>query len=266
MSAISTTLGEALRMWRARRRLSQLDLAGEAEVSTRHLSFIESGRASPSRHVLLRLAEALRLPLREQNQLLRTAGFAPIYEERGFSSPDMENALVAVEAVLRAHAPFPALAVDRHWNLVLANDSARQMLIGIDERLLRPPVNVLRATFHPQGLAPSILNLAEWRHHVLSRLRRDIDQSADPVLEALHTELSGFPFPASRRPPSSTERIAVTLSIRSEANRGVMSFLSTTTVFGTAVDVTLAELTLECFYPADEKTRKSLMEGMTKPL
>ena len=261
MATRATTVGDVLRDWRARRRLSQLDLAGEADVSTRHLSFVESGRAAPSRDLLLRLAEPLAMPLREQNRLLLAAGYAPVHGERALDAPDMAAALATVDAVLRAHAPFPALAVDRHWNLVRANDAATEMLVGIEPILLEPPVNVLRATLHPKGLAPRIANLAEWRHHLLARLRMDIDRSADPALEALHAELRSYPSPVSREPHAPVARVAVPLAIQSEAHGRVLSFLSTTTVFGTATDVTLAELTLECFYPADDDTRRALLSG-----
>ncbi|WP_337270903.1 helix-turn-helix transcriptional regulator [Oryzifoliimicrobium ureilyticus] len=250
-----------LRDWRTRRGLSQLHLAGEAEVSTRHLSFVETGRSAPSRELLLRLAEPLAIPLREQNRLLLAAGYAPVYGERALDTPDMAVALAAVEAVLHAHAPFPALAVDRHWNLVRANDPLTAMLAGVDPVLLTTPVNVLRATLHPKGLAPRIANLAEWRHHLLTRLRLDMAGSADDELEVLYAELSSFPCPASRSPPCSVARIAVPLSIHSEAHGRVLSFLSTTTIFGTATDVSLAELALECFYPADEETRQALVTG-----
>jgi transcriptional regulator with XRE-family HTH domain len=252
------TVGDFLRDWRARRRLSQLDLAGEADVSTRHLSFVESGRATPSRELLLRLAEPLALPLRERNQLLLAGGYAPLHSERGIDEPDMEAARIAVEAVLHGHGPFPALAVDRHWNLITANGAAQALLEGINPALLAPPINVLRASLHPNGLASRIVNLGEWRHHLLNRLRGDADRCADPVLSALHEELRALPAPASQRPSSSAHSIAVPLMIRNPANDAVLSFISTTTVFGSAVDVTLAELTLECFYPTDEETRRAL--------
>jgi transcriptional regulator with XRE-family HTH domain len=252
------TVGDFLRDWRGRRRLSQLDLAGEAEVSTRHLSFVESGRATASRELLLRLAEPLALPLRERNRLLLAGGYAPLHGERAIDEPDMVAARMAVEAVLHGHAPFPALAVDRHWNLIAANDAAQALLEGIDPALLAPPVNVLRASLHPNGLASRIVNLAEWRHHLLARLRGDAGRCADPILSALYKELSALPAPASQRPPSSPHGIAVPLMIRSAAKDAVLSFISTTTVFGTAVDVTLDELTLECFYPANEETRRAL--------
>lgn len=261
VSAMTTqvqTVGTVLRDWRARRRLSQLDLAGEAEVSTRHLSFVESGRATPSRELLLRLAESLALSLRECNRLLLAGGFAPLHPERAIDEPDMAAARQAVDAVLRGHAPFPALAVDRHWNLVLGNDAAGALLAGVAPALLVPPVNVLRVSLHPDGLAPRIVNLAEWRHHLLVRLRGDADRSADPVLIALDEELRALPAPASRHRPGPTARVAVPLVLRQPGSDAVLSFLSTTTVFGTAADVTLAELTLECFYPADDGTRQAL--------
>lgn len=258
MSDLDLTVGDLLRDWRGKRRLSQLNLAVEADVSTRHLSFVESGRATASRDMLLRLAEPLGLPPRERNRLLLAGGFAPLHGERPIDSPDMAAAKAVVEAVLRGHAPFPALAVDRRWNLVLANDAATALLAGVAPDLLTPPVNVLRASLHPKGLAPHIVNLAEWRHHVLARLRHDAERSIDAELDALHAELSKLPAPRERPPVGPTARIAVPLTLRHPASGAVLSFLSTTTVFGTATDVTLSELTLECFYPADETTRALL--------
>lgn len=251
-------VGDILRDWRGRRQLSQLDLAGEAQVSTRHLSFVESGRAAPSRDLLLRLAEPLALPLRERNRLLLAGGYAPIYSERSIDEPDMAVARQAVDAVLRGHMPYPALAVDRHWNLVLANEAAGSLLTDVAPTLLDPPVNVLRASLHPGGLAPRIVNLPEWRHHVLTRLRDEAERAGDPVLAALHVELRTLSAPASRHPPGPGGRIAVPLILRGAESNQNLSFISTTTVFGSATDVTLAELTLECFYPADNATRLAL--------
>ena len=260
-SAVPHSIGQHLRVWRQRRRLSQLDFALDAEISQKHLSFIESGRSLPSRAMVLRLAETLEVPLRDRNHMLLAAGYAPVFTEKPLDDPQMRAAREAVERLIAAHDPYPALAVDRHWNLVRANDAVTEMMVGIDPMLLEPPVNVLRATLHPKGLAPSIANLAEWRHHLLARLRMDIDHSADPALEALHAELRSYPSPASRLPQAPVARIAVPLTIRSEAHNRALSFLSTTTVFGTATDVTLAELTLECFYPADDDTRQALLSG-----
>lgn len=252
------TVGDLLRAWRGRRRFSQLDLAYEAEVSARHLSFVETGRASPSREFLMKLAGPLDLPLREQNRLLLASGFAPVHSERDISGPDMAAARGAIEIVLRGHEPFPALALDRHWNLIEANQSAQALLHEIDTSLLSPSINVLRASLHPKGLAPFILNLPEWRHHLLERLRNDICRSADPVLASLYEELRQLPAPGEPGEYVFNETIAVPLRIRHPKKGVELSFISTTTVFGSAVDVTLAELTLECFYPLDDSTREAL--------
>jgi transcriptional regulator with XRE-family HTH domain len=255
---VATTLdsvGDVLRAWRRRRKLSQLDLACEAGISTRHLSFVESGRAAPSRELLMRLAEPLALPLRERNVLLLAGGYAPLHAERTMESPDMALAKAAVERILDGHNPFPALAVDRYWNLVLANDAARAILANVGPALLSPPMNLLRASLHPAGLAPQIVNFAEWRHHLLTRLKEDASRSADPILISLHEELLALAGPRHLSATHHNANIAVPLTIRDLNSGAMLSFLSTTTVFGTAVDVTLAELTLECFYPADDATR-----------
>ena len=261
MASDSGTVGELLRSWRQRRRFSQLDLAGEAEVSTRHLSFVESGRASASREMLLRLAEPLAIPPRERNRLLLAGGYAPLHKEQPLDAPDMAAARDAVEALLAAHMPFPALAVDRHWTLVTANAAASNLLTGVAPHLLAPPVNILRLSLDPEGLAPRILNLAEWRHHLLTRLRAEANAAGDPVLDALHAELKALPFAAGRTPPRPPNAVAVPLVLAEPVTGTPLSFLSTTTVFGTATDVTLAELTLECFYPADAVTRQALLGG-----
>ena len=257
--ATPTSVGDLLRVWRARRRFSQLDLACEAEVSTRHLSFVETGRAKPSREMLLRLAERLDMPLRERNRLLLAGGYAPLHLERSLDSPDMAAVRLAVEAVLSGHEPFPALAVDRHWQLVGANAAVGRLLAGVASHLLAPPVNVLRLSLDPEGLAPRILNLPEWRHHLLGRLRAEADRSGDVVLAALHAELSALPRMASRTPPGTPSWVAVPLVLADPDTGATLRFLSTTTVFGTATDVTLAELALECFYPADAATRAALL-------
>jgi transcriptional regulator with XRE-family HTH domain len=261
MTSPNETVGDVLRDWRQRRHVSQLDLAGEAEVSTRHLSFVESGRATPSRELLLRLAEPLRLSLRERNRLLLAGGYAPLYGERPLQAPEMSAARDAVDAVLAAHAPFPALAVDWLWNLVAANAALTALLTAVAPHHLAPPINVMRLSLAPDGLAPMIDNLAEWRHHLLARLRHDAEAAGDARLFALYDELKALPGPASRQPVSSPHAIVVPLVLRHPASGARLSFLSTTTVFGTATDVTLAELTLECFYPANEATRRALTRG-----
>lgn len=250
-----------LRAWRRRRRLSQLDLALGAEISSRHLSFVETGRSVPSRQVLMRLAEELALPLRGRNALLVAAGYAPVHPERPLDAPDMAPARAAVERILEAHEPFPALAVDRHWTLVAANRSVAPFLEGVDPSLLEPPANVLRLSLHPDGLAARIDNLGEWRAHLLHRLRQQVDQTADPVLTVLLDELSTYPSRATEGPATAPSAVAVPLRVRGPG--GVrMSFLSTTTVFGTPTDVTLEEIALECLFPADEETRRLLQQTM----
>jgi transcriptional regulator with XRE-family HTH domain len=262
ISAASTQpVGDLLREWRQRRRLSQLDLALEAEISTKHLSFVESGRAQPSREMVLHLAERLEVPLRERNVLLVAAGFAPVFRERQLSDPALASARQAVDLVLKGHEPYPALAVDRHWTMVAANAAVARLIAGADAALLEPPVNVLRLSLHPRGLSPRIANLAEWRAHLLERLRRQVEVSADPVLAKLHEELRGYPVPAAsraRRPTPHTGFADVVVPVQFVTDAGTLSFFSTTTVFGTPVDVTLSELALEAFFPADAATAEAL--------
>jgi transcriptional regulator with XRE-family HTH domain len=255
------TAGDHLREWRGKRRMSQLELASEAEISTRHLSFLETGRSQASREMLLHLSEQLDIPLRERNVILVAAGYAPVFEERPLASPEMAAARQAVERVLKGHEPFPALAVDRHWQLVSANAVVAPLLADVDAALLKPPVNVLRLSLHPSGLAPRIANLAEWRAHLLMRLRTQIEQTADAVLIDLLAELSKFPATnmlKSRMPPPRDETAGVFVPLQLVTDAGKLSFLSTTTVFGTPVDVTLSELALECFFPADDATAQAL--------
>jgi transcriptional regulator with XRE-family HTH domain len=251
--------GSLLREWRTRRRVSQLDLACMGEVSTRHLSFLETGRSQPSREMVLHLAEQLEVPLRDRNTLLTAAGYAPVFRERPLGDPGMRPALRAVEAIIQGHMPYPALAVDRHWTLVAANDAVPRLLTGVDATLLAPPVNVLRLALHPSGLAPRTINHAEWRTHLLDRLRRQSEASADPVLLALLAELRGYPAPPGLRPPPpAADYGGMVVPFELATEDGPMAFLSTTTVFGTPVDITLSELALECFYPANETTAAML--------
>ena len=189
-------VGNLLREWRQRRRMSQLDLASEAEISSKHLSFLETGRSQPSRDMLLHLAAQLAIPLRERNLLLIAAGYAPVFPERSLEDPALDVARKAVELVLAGHQPSPALAVDRHWTLIASNNAIPPLLVGVDAALLQPPINVLRLSLHPAGLAPRIANLPEWRSHLLARLRHQIDLSADPVLVELMRELTSYPTPS----------------------------------------------------------------------
>lgn len=251
--------GEHLRHWRQRRRLSQLDLAQEAEISTRHLSFVETGRASPSREMVLRLSERLDIPLRERNALLVAAGFAPMYRERALDDPALAAARKAVELVLKGHEPFPALAVDRHWNMVAANAAVPHLLAGVDPALLEGPVNVLRLSLHPGGLAPKIANLGQWRNHLFERLRQQVNATGDSVLAGLLEELRAYPLPEGATDLTlDGELLGVAMPFRFRTDAGVLNFISTTTVFGTPVDVTLQELAVESFFPADEFTTQAL--------
>jgi len=255
MTTVSASIGDHVRRWREHRRLSQLALATDAQISQKHLSFIESGRAAPSREMVLLLSDHLDVPLRERNALLMAAGYAPIFNARPLSDPALAPALATIERLLKAHEPYPALSLDRHWNLVSANGAVAPLLSAVDPELMNPPVNVLRLSLHPRGLAPFILNLAEWRSHLLDRLRRQIASSLDPVLGELMSELLAYPGGA-HRPGSIGDEIAVPLRLRTE--RGILSFLSTVTVFGTPHEITLSELSLEAFYPADDATARLL--------
>ncbi|MGH8035693.1 MAG: helix-turn-helix domain-containing protein, partial [Lysobacterales bacterium] len=256
--------GEHLRRWRQHRRLSQLDLADEAEISTRHLSFMETGRSVPSREMVLRLTERLDIPLRERNALLVAAGYAPMYRERPLSDPALASARQAVELILKSHEPFPALALDRHWNLVAANAALPQLLAGADPELLKPPVNVLRLSLHPRGLATKIVNLVQWRTHLFERLRQQIAATADPVLADLLEELRAYPLPDGAEDTHlDGEHLGVAMPFQFRTGHGVLSFISTTTIFGTPVDVTLQELMLETFFPADAFTGEVLRKALS---
>jgi transcriptional regulator with XRE-family HTH domain len=250
-------VGEHLREWRQRRHLSQLDLASDAEISARHLSFVETGRAAPSREMVLKLAERLEVPLRERNVLLVAAGFAPAFPQRPLDDPALKSAREAINLVLKAHEPNPALAYDRHWNLVSANRMLPPLLEGVPERLLGQPFNILRLAFHPEGLASRTVNLAEWAAHLLERLHRQCEATADPELIKLYNDLRSYPLPA-RSGPISPDNVAIPFKLRHKGE--VLSFISTTMVFGTPVDVTLSELALETFFPADELTARRLRE------
>ena len=254
-------VGTLLREWRQRRRLSQLDLALEADISTRHLSFLETGRSLPSREMVLRLAEQLEVPLRGRNTLLMAAGYAPVFPERPLEDPALQGARKAVDLVLAGHEPYPALAIDRHWTLIASNNAVTPMLAGVDPSLLRPPINVLRLSLHPAGLAPRIANLGEWRAHLLARLRRQIEVSADPTLIELWRELSDYPVNDADQFDGSIgdeEYAGVVVPFRLVTEGGTLSFFSTTTIFGTPVDITLSELAIESFFPADRMTSEAL--------
>lgn len=260
MTTSQPSVGGMIREWRSRRRMSQLDLAAEADISQRHLSFVESGRARPSRDMVLHLAAQLDVPLRERNRLLLAAGFAPSFAERPIDDPSLEPAMAAVRLVLKGHEPAPAIAVDRHWTLVAGNRAAEPLLSLAEPALLAPPVNVLRLSLHPRGLAPHIVNLGEWRAHILDRLRRLAAATADAAIEALIEELRAYPGEASRTPVVHDAGSAIAHPLKISLGGTVLSFISTITVFGTPLDVTLSELAIESFFPADEATRAALRQ------
>jgi transcriptional regulator with XRE-family HTH domain len=256
MKETAQTVGSLLKNWRERRRKSQLELALDAEISTRHLSFVETGRARPSREMILLLAEQLEIPLRERNKILIVAGFAPNFSEKSFDEVSLSTARRAIELILKGHEPFPALAVDRHWNMVAANKTVPLLLDEISPELLKPPVNVLRLSLHPEGLARRIINLHEWRQHLLLRLKKQVEDTADFALEELLKELSGYKITGRRSENISKTDAGIVVPLKIESKFGTLSFISTTTVFGTPVDVTVSEIALETFFPADDSTRE----------
>jgi transcriptional regulator with XRE-family HTH domain len=251
-------VGELLRQWRERRRLSQLELSIQAEISTRHLSFVETGRSAPSRDMVLHLAEHLDLPLRERNHLLLAAGYAPVYGENPLDSPQLAAVRTAVRQLLTSHEPYPAAVVDRAWNLVDANASLTLFTAGAAPELLAPPANVLRVSLHPGGLAPRIVNLGEWRAHLLGRLHRQVSMTADPALSELYDELRGYPcdLPVPEVELPGPGDVVVPLRIRHEGRE--LAFFSTVATFGTPLDVTVAELVIESFFPANAETVAAL--------
>jgi transcriptional regulator with XRE-family HTH domain len=245
------TVGPLLREWRERRRMSQLELALEAGVSTRHVSFVETGRSRPSVEMVLHLAEQLDVPLRDRDAMLLAAGYAPAFGERDLEAPEMSPVREAIELVLEGHEPYPAAVVDRGWNLVAGNSAIALLTASVAPDLLEPPVNVLRISLHPRGMAPRIANLAEWRQHLLHRLRRQVQLTGDNGAAELLAELESYPVPDEDDVPHND--IVVPLRLRDG-----LSFFSTVTTFGTAIDITVSELAIESFFPADTATAESL--------
>ncbi len=253
-------VGGLLRQWRERRRLSQLELACDAGISTRHLSFVETGRSHPSREMLLHLSEQLEVPVRERNVLLVAAGYAPIFPERPLADPVLAAARAAVDLVLERQKPYPAFAIDRYWRVVASNAALPQLYDGVASDLLEPPANAMRLSLHPNGLAPRIVNLAEWRAHLLDQLRRQVEITADAALIELLREVSSYPA-GGARPVQVRNEIAIPFQIKIADD--VLSFFSMTTVFGTPVDVMLSELALELFFPADDATAATVQRFAT---
>jgi len=253
VAATTSEVGGLVRAWRERRRLSQLELAGSADISTRHLSFIETGRAQPSRRVLLRLAEELAIPLRGRNQLLLAAGYAPAYPETPLADPVMRPVREALDRIVTLHDPYPALVVDRLWNVVTVNVSAAVLVEGVAPGLLTPPVNVMRVSLHPQGLAPRTRNFATWAAHLIGGLRQQVESSGDPDLQALLEEVSRYPgIPEDPPPPGPADRVVT--AFRLATPEGDLALFTTIATLGAPADVTAAELAIETFYPADEQS------------
>ena len=257
-------IGELLRAWRQRRNLSQLELALNAEISSRHVSFLETGRSRPSREMVMRLAEELQVPLRERNALLLSAGYAPVYAERPLDAPEMAPVRQAIDRFLRAHEPYPAVVVDRYHNLLAANDALDLLLDGVAPDLLEPPSNGMRVALHPEGMARHTLNLPEWSAHLLQRVRREAQLTGDPKLAVLYDELAAYPgvqiVPA--RSDVDPADIVLPLRLLDTDGESELAFFSTLSTFGTAADITLSELAIEAFYPANAHTAMRLMRNV----
>lgn len=254
VTAPARPVGQLLRDWRQRRRLSQFELSLQAEISTRHLSFVETGRSRPTPEMILKLTEHLDVPLRERNQLLLAGGYAPAYPQHGLDAPELASVREALRLVLRGHEPHPALVINRWWEVMDANAAVAVITAGCAPELLAPPVNVLRLSLHPDGMASRILNLAQWRGHLLEQVRRRAEQTGDARLVELHEELRGYPGGAETVPPSTS----VVLPLRLQHETGELSFFSIAATVETAADVTVAELVIESFYPADLDTAQRL--------
>ncbi|PWI06658.1 transcriptional regulator [Streptomyces sp. NWU339] len=255
-AVLGTSIGPLLRGWREQRRLSQLELALRADSSARHISFIETGRSRPSEEMILRLAEHLDVPVRERNVLLLAAGYAPRYAETPLHDPALGSLRRGIERLLQGYEPYPALVVDGTYNVVAANRGIMMMLDGVAEHLLAPPLNAMRLTLHPQGMAPHIRNLREWRGHLLAQMERQIALARSEALRALYDEVAAYPLPGtgdrSSHPKESTPYFA--LPLRLEHNGRTLSFISSISTFNTPMDVTVAELAIEAFLPADSAT------------
>ncbi|WP_420492957.1 helix-turn-helix domain-containing protein [Kitasatospora camelliae] len=256
-SAPGAGVGPLLRGWRERRRLSQLELALRAESSARHISFVETGRARPGQALLLRLAEHLDVPVRERNALLLAAGYAPLYPETPLDDPSMEALREGVERLLAAHEPYPALVVDGTYRVLAANRTMALLLDGVAEHLLVPPLNAMRLTLHPEGVAPRIVNLRQWREHLLQQMERQIALARSEPLRALYEEVSAYPLPegAVDGPDEDASQLfPFALPMRIAYGGRVLNFLSTIATFNTPMDVTVSELAMETFLPADPET------------
>ncbi|MET7594272.1 helix-turn-helix domain-containing protein [Streptomyces sp. NPDC004082] len=254
-------VGPLLRGWREQRRVSQLELALRAGSSARHISFVETGRSRPSEEMVLRLAEHLDVPVRERNALLLAAGYAPHYPETPLGDPAMDALRQGMERLIQGYEPYPALVVDATYTVLAANRGITMLLDGVPGFLLEPPLNAMRLTLHPQGLAPRIRNLREWRGHLLAQMERQIALHRSDTLRALYEEVAAHPVPERAADDESAEPVAhFALPMRIEHEGRVLSFISSISTFNTPMDVTVAELAIETFLPADPATAKYLHE------
>jgi transcriptional regulator with XRE-family HTH domain len=257
-------VGPLLRAWRERRRVSQLELALRADSSARHISFVETGRSRPSEEMVLRLAEHLDVPVRERNALLLAAGYAPHYPETPLDSPQLDTLREGMERLIQGYEPYPALVVDAMYHVVAANRGVVMLMDGVAEHLLQPPLNVMRLTLHPEGLAPRIRNLREWRGHLLAQMERQIGLYRSEPLRALYEEVAAYPVPeadAGDEPAEPVPYFALPMQIEHEGR--VLSFISSISTFNTPMDVTVAELAIETLLPADPATVKYLHSLMS---
>ncbi|MBA2318082.1 MAG: helix-turn-helix transcriptional regulator [Euzebyales bacterium] len=257
----TTTVGPLLRDWREQRRRSQMDLALDVGVSPRHLSFVETGRARPSPELVLALAEGLEVPLRERNTLLLAAGFAPRYAETPLDAPQMQRALTAIQRILDAHDPYPGVVLDRTYNIVGANNGALALLEGLPAHLLEPVPNIVRVSLHPEGLASRTTNLREWAGYLLWQLDRIVATTGDRAVAALAEEVRTYPTTSDLPAHIPTDEPQILLAVRLATPGGELSLFTTLTTFGTPRDITLDELVIELFYPADEATERLLHGG-----
>ncbi|MFG2124448.1 helix-turn-helix domain-containing protein [Streptomyces sp. NPDC048710] len=252
-------IGPLLRAWRERRRISQLELALRADSSARHISFIETGRSRPSEEMVLRLAEHLDVPVRERNALLLAAGYAPHYPETPLDDPALDALRDGMERLIQGYEPYPALVVDAGYTVVAANRGITMLLEGVPEKLLTPAPNAMRLTLHPEGLAPRIRNLREWRGHLLAQMEREIALHRSDQLRALYEEVAAYPVPEDAPGDEPAEPVPYfALPMQIEHDGRILSFVSSISTFNTPMDVTVAELAIETFLPADPATTKYL--------
>jgi transcriptional regulator with XRE-family HTH domain len=266
MTGRGQSIGDELRRWRKRRDMSQLDLALSADISTRHLSFVETGRSQPGRELLLRLTRELEIPLRGRNELLVSAGFAPVFQQRSYDDPAFDPVRRVIDAALALHRPFPAYVIDRYWDVVASNGAVPELFEGIAPELARRPMNVVRLMLHPRGLAPRAVNLGAWRTRLLARLRQQVNLTADPALEALLREARSFPGPDAGEEETTDPDSNLMVPLQIMTGIGRLSFLNATMVFGTPVDVTLEEIALEKLYPADASTEDAIRRAAARHL